>query len=74
MCVCVQNRKRVRATNDLSRQTEYCACYYPDTTGSFVPSGSVLRHSILGSVRMDTNGPKDLMVPDTYSLAGIGRD
>lgn len=70
----VSSGGRMRATNDLSRQAEYCTRYYPDTTGSFVPSGSVLHHSILGSVCMDTNGPKDLMVPDTYSLAGIGRD
>lgn len=56
---------------------EYRARYYPDTTASFVPSGSVLRHSILGSVCMDANGAKDLMVPDTYSLArrgGVQRD
>lgn len=45
-----------------------------NTTGSFVePSGSVRRHSIPGSVCMDTNGSKDPIVPDTYSLVGPAR-
>lgn len=39
-----------------------------------MPSGSALRHSILGSARTDTNGPKDLMVPDTYSLMRLAKD
>jgi len=70
--------------HDLRVQSRACGMIYRDrrnialciiwnTTGSFVPSGSVRWHSIPGSVCMDTNGSKDPVVSDTYSSVGVCR-
>lgn len=76
------NGTRRPPLHDLRVQSRACGMIYRDrrnialciiwnTTGSFVPSGSVRRHSIPGSVCMDTNGSKDPVVSDTYSSVGF---
>lgn len=76
------NGTRRPPLHDLRVQSRACGMIYRDrrnialciiwnTTGSFVPSGSVRWHSIPGSVCMDTNGSKDPVVSDTYSSVGF---